>query len=132
MTTLDQKIAIGRQFHEALTTQNWSLLEAVLTDDATWTLPGSNEASGSGMIDGREAILDQCRLIVSYGVNFDLKHILVSRDNLALQLHNTAVNGARRLDEHLATVCVLRGDKIAAIETFLSDVPGMNAFFSKD
>lgn len=33
------------------------------------------------------------------------------------------------LDEHLSTVCFLRDGKIAAIETFLSDVAAMNAFF---
>ena len=132
MTTLDQKLALGRQFHEALRTREWSLLETILTEDAVWTLPGANEASGSGTIEGSEAILDQFRIIAGFGLNFYLKHVLVSRDNMALQLHNTAVNGTRRLDEHLATVCYLRDGKIAAIETFLSDVPGMNAFFSRD
>ncbi|WP_328606237.1 hypothetical protein OG943_40860 [Amycolatopsis sp. NBC_00345] len=34
------------------------------------------------------------------------------------------------LDEHLATVCTLQDGKVAAIETYLSDVDGMNAFFA--
>jgi hypothetical protein len=44
-------------------------------------------------------------------------------------LRNTARQGDRVLDEYLATVCRLKDGKIAAIETFLSDVDGMNAFF---
>ena len=37
--------------------------------------------------------------------------------------------GDRVLDEYQATVCRLKDGKIAAIETFLCDVNGMNAFF---
>jgi uncharacterized protein len=33
------------------------------------------------------------------------------------------------LDEHLATVCRLRDGRIVEIETYLDDVPGMDAFF---
>ena len=33
------------------------------------------------------------------------------------------------LDERLATVCRVRDGRIAFIETFLSDVNGMDAFF---
>jgi ketosteroid isomerase-like protein len=36
------------------------------------------------------------------------------------------------LDEHLATVCTLRDGRIVAIETYLSDLDGMNAFFARD
>lgn len=67
--------------------------------------------------------------IASYGLNFELLHLLVSRENMALSLHNTARREGAVLDEHLATVCQLRDGKIASIETYLSDVPGMNAFF---
>ncbi|MYO23024.1 ketosteroid isomerase [Salmonella enterica subsp. enterica serovar 4,12:i:-] len=70
--------------------------------------------------------------IASFGLNFELKHILVSRDNVALSLHNTARRNDLVLDEHLATVCTLRDGKIAAIETYLPDLPGMNAFFARD
>jgi ketosteroid isomerase-like protein len=64
-----------------------------------------------------------------FGLTFALERILVSPDNFALSLHNTATRKGRILDEHLATVCFLRDGKIAAIETYLSDVDGMNAFF---
>ena len=57
---------------------------------------------------------------------------------MALSLHNTAQQGDseallrsadRVLDEHVAIVCRLKNGKITEIETFLSDVDGMNAFF---
>lgn len=74
-------------------------------------------------------MVERAQRIASYGVDFRLLHLLVSRENVALSLHNTAHREDAVLDEHLATVCRLRDGKIASIETYLSDVPGMNAFF---
>lgn len=68
-------------------------------------------------------------MIASYAINFQLDHVLVSATNMALSLHNTAARGDLRLDEHLATVCQVENGRIVAIETFLSDVEGMNRFF---
>ncbi|MGQ7390178.1 hypothetical protein ACTGWD_11690, partial [Streptococcus suis] len=78
------------------------------------------------------AVVERARLIASYGLSFKLEHILLSRDNMALALHNTAERNGIRLDEKLATVCRLRDGRIAAIETFLSDIPGMDRFFARD
>jgi len=75
-------------------------------------------------------VLDRVELIAGYGVTFTPLHVLVSRDNMALNLHNTGRRGALVLDEHLATVCTIHDDRIVAIETYLSDVEGMNAFFT--
>ena len=60
--------------------------------------------------------------IVSYGLTFTLKHILIGRHGAALSLNNTARRGDLVLDEHLATVLSLRDGKIFAIDTYLSDV----------
>ncbi|MBD3884853.1 nuclear transport factor 2 family protein [Phormidium tenue FACHB-886] len=118
---------IARRFHAALTARDRAATRALLTDDAQWTLPGNNTISGTA--NGADAVVDRGQKIASYGVNFELLHILVSRDNVALSLHNTAQQDDRVLDEYLATVCRLKDGKIAAIETFLSSVDGMNAFF---
>jgi hypothetical protein len=64
-----------------------------------------------------------------FALLFRQQTLLISRDNVALSLHNTAQQGNLVLDEYLATVCRLKDGKIAAIETFLSNVDGMNAFF---
>jgi hypothetical protein len=48
---------------------------------------------------------------------------------VAWSLHNTAKSGNQILDEHLATVCLLRNEKICAINTYLSDVEMVNACF---
>ena len=74
-------------------------------------------------------MVDRARKITSYGLKLELLHVLVSSDSVALSLHNTARQGERVLDEYLASVCQFEDSKIAEIETFLSDIDGMNAFF---
>ncbi|WKE67654.1 MULTISPECIES: nuclear transport factor 2 family protein [unclassified Streptomyces] len=97
------------------------------TDVGGCTLPGENTISGT--VVGADAVVERARKIASYGLSFELLHILVSRENMALSLHNTAQRPDAVLDEYLSTVCRLRDGRIAGIETYLSDVPGMNAFF---
>ncbi|WNG24860.1 nuclear transport factor 2 family protein [Cystobacter fuscus] len=127
MTGYTERLALARRFHTALISRDWEGLRALLCDDVAWVLPGDNAISGR--IEGAEAVVAHVRKIASYGVKFELEHLLVSRTDVALSLHNTAERDGVRLDEHLATVCRVRDGKIASIETFLSDVEGMNAFF---
>ncbi|MGW4566473.1 nuclear transport factor 2 family protein [Streptomyces sp. NPDC004561] len=118
---------LGQRFHAALITGDWQAIRSMLHDDATWTLPGDNTISGT--VVGADAVVDRAQKIASYGLSFELLHVLVSRENMALSLHNTAQRPDAILDEYLTTVCRLRDSKITDIETYLSDVPGMNAFF---
>lgn len=120
---------IAKAFHATLVGRDWPAMRALFHDDATWTLPGDNAISGTAV--GGDAVVERAQLIASYGLSFTLEHILLSRDNMALGLHNTAERDGVRLDEKLATVCRLRDGRIAEIETFLSDVPGMNRFFAR-
>ncbi|CAL2056235.1 MULTISPECIES: nuclear transport factor 2 family protein [Streptomyces] len=118
---------LGRCFHAALVSGDWPAIRSMLHDDATWTLPGDNTISGT--VVGANAVVERAQKIASYGLSFELLHVLVSRENMALSLHNTARRPDAVLDEYLTTVCRLRDGRIADIETYLSDVPGMNAFF---
>ncbi len=126
MSGEDTKILLARRLHSTLTARDWPALRGLFTDYASWTLPGDNAVSGH--VEGGDAVIDRFRKIAGYGVSFTLIRILVSRENFALAIHNTARRGDVALDEHLATVCRLRGDRVAAIETYLSDVDGMNKF----
>ncbi|KGF73258.1 hypothetical protein DO97_00915 [Neosynechococcus sphagnicola sy1] len=118
---------MAHRFHAALAARDWSAIHVLLADDAQWTWPGDNTISGTA--SGADAVIDRARKLASYGLKFELLHILVSRDNMALSLHNTAQQGDRLLDEYVAIVCRLKNGKITEIETFLSDIDGMNAFF---
>lgn len=75
-------------------------------------------------------MIERADLIASYGLTFTLEHVLLSRTNMVLALHDTASRDGLVLDEHLATVCTLAEGKIVEIETYLSDLDMMNAFFA--
>jgi ketosteroid isomerase-like protein len=128
-TTSEQvKQELAATFHRALIGKDWAALRTIMSQDVTWTLPGGNQISG--VAEGISAVIARAELIASYGVSFALQNVLVSRDNMALALHNTARRGDVVLDEYLATVCQIEAGKITAIETYLSDVEVMNAFFA--
>ena len=120
--------AIAQTFHRALLQRDWDLLATILHADVTWSLPGTNRISGTAI--GLANVVERAVLIASYRPSFTLEHILFSRDNVALAIHNQATRGDLHLDEHLATVCTIEDCKIRRIETYLSDIDGMNAFFS--
>jgi uncharacterized protein len=127
MISYQTQLDIARSFLAAISTRDWNAMRDLLTEDAHWTLPGDNTISGTA--NGANAVVERARKITSYGLNFELQHVLVGSDSVALSLHNTARQGDRVLDEYLASVCQFKGSKIAAIETFLSDIDGMNSFF---
>jgi ketosteroid isomerase-like protein len=127
MTTDLEKTVIAQQFLAGLRDRDWDLLKSIMTDDIVWSLPGSSLISGEAR--GAEAVIKRSQLIVSYGLTFSLKNILLGQHGVALSLNNTARRGDLVLDEHLATVFALRERRIFAITTYLSDVEMVNAFF---
>ena len=127
MPNSDDKRHIAETFLLGLRTRDWALLRKIMTDDIVWTLPGYSRISGE--VRGLEAVVERAQIIVGYGLTFNLKHILEGQGGLALSLHNTAERQGKILDEHLATVCRLREDRIYSIDTYLSDVDMVNSFF---
>ena len=126
LTDLEKK-QLAETFLHALGTKNWDLLHSIITKDISWTLPGKSVISGE--VSGADAIITRAQQIVSYGVSLELKHILYGQYNVTLSVHNQASRGELILNEHLATVCIIRDGKISKIETYLSDIDGLNAFF---
>lgn len=55
MSSSEAALALGRTFHQALVSADWSGIRALLHDDATWTLPGDNTISGTA--DGADAVV---------------------------------------------------------------------------
>ena len=126
LTDLEKK-ALAETFLHAVGTQNWDLLHSIITENISWTLPGTSLISGE--VNGPNAIITRAQQIVNYGASLELKHILYGQYNVALFVHNQATRGELILDEYLATVCTIYNGKISKIETYVSDVDGVNAFF---
>lgn len=125
--TVSEKRKLAETMLSALGSKNWELFLSIISDDISWTLPGSSSISGE--IRGVNAVIDRAKEIVSNGVSLELKHILYGQYNFALSIHNQASRGDLILDEYLATVCTIYNGKIAKIETYVSDVEGVNKFF---
>ena len=118
---------IAEQFLIGLRTRDAERLRAILHADAVWSLPGTSLISGEAR--GVDAVIRRAQTIKDHGVSFALKHLLVGHHGAALSLHNTAQRGSLVFDEHLATVLDIRDGQVTGINTYLSDIVGLNAFF---
>lgn len=121
MTNQLTKTEIVFQFLTRLRTHNWDLLKSIMADEIVWNLPGSSPISGEAQ--GVDAVIQRSQLIVSHGLIFTLKQILIGRHGVLLSLNIPARRG------DLATVLRIRDGKISAIDTYMSDVDMLNAFF---
>ena len=127
MTTNKEKAEIAQKFITGLRTRDWPLLKSIMDEDVIWSLPGTSLISGEAV--GAEAVVQRAQRIVSYGLTFTLKHLLLGQHGVALSLHNTARRGDSVLDLHLATVFSLRDGKVCAINTYMADVDMVDNFF---
>ena len=118
---------VAKQFLEFLRERDWESMRSIMSEHVVWNLPG--RSSISGRAEGVAAVIARAQKIVSYGLSFQLKHLLFGQDGVTLSLHNTARRGNLVLDEHLATAMTLQEGKITAINTYLSDIDMANAFF---
>ncbi len=126
--TLDERQQLARKFLSVLGHPDAEVVKAVAVDDVVWSFPG--ESAISGEAHGVEGVMKRARTIASYGVKVEIVRPVYGFQGVAMILHNTGEKADRILDEQLAAVFTFRGDKIARLDTFLSDVPMMEAFFA--
>jgi hypothetical protein len=82
------EIEIGEKFLIALRSQDWELMRTITAPDIVCSLPGSSRISGRA--HGVDLVIARCQLIMSYGLTFDLKHVLYGQFGFALSLNNKA------------------------------------------
>lgn len=127
MTDQD-RTQLATSFIAALRAGDAHGFRAIMTDDVVWTLPGTSLVSG--IAKGVDGILKRARAIVNHGANVEIQHVVLGYEGVALLLHNTGSRNGRILDEYLTTVCTLRDGKIARLDTYISDIPMVDAYFS--
>jgi hypothetical protein len=120
-----QKLAL--KFLSILGKPDASVVEDVAVKDVIWTFPGTSQISGEA--HGIDAILQRAHTIASYKVKVEIVRTVYGFSGVSVILHNTGENDGKILDEHLAAVFAFRGDKIERLDTHLSDVPMVRAFF---
>jgi uncharacterized protein len=125
--TDEQKKALAIDFAMAVRTRNSETLQSLVTDDVIWSLPGTSLMSGE--VYGVDGILMRAEVLNAFEVNVQVEYVVVGHNHVGLLLHNTGRKGGRVLDEHLTAIFILRGNKIHRMETLISDVPMLNAYF---
>jgi ketosteroid isomerase-like protein len=127
MTDQERK-QLATSFIDARRAGDANGFRAIMTDDVFWTLPGKSLVSG--VAKGVEGILKRARTIVDYGATVNIAHVVLGYEGAALLLHNTGKRNGQILDEYLTTVLTLRDGKIARLDTYISDIDMVNAYFS--
>lgn len=122
-----EKYKIGRTFATGLSTRNGELLASIMDENVAWNMPGNSLLSGEA--PGIDAVVKRAQMIVDYGMKFEVEHIQLGLNGVALSLHNSARRGDLIFDEHLVTVLGLREGKVRVIDTYMPDVPMLDAFF---
>ncbi len=125
--TLDDKQTLARRFLTVLGQTDAEVVRSVAVDDVVWSFPGKNRISGE--VHGVKGIMERARVIASYSVKVEIIRPVFGFSGVAMLLHNTGTASGRVLDEQLAAVFTFRGDKIARLDTYLSDVAMMENFF---
>jgi uncharacterized protein len=125
--TLDETRTPARRFLSVLGNPDADVVKSVAVADIVWTFPGKSRISGEAR--GVEGIMERARVIASYNVKFEIIRSVLGFDGVAMLLHNTGMANGRVLDEQLAAVFTFRGEKIARLDTYLSDVAMMENFF---
>ena len=125
--TQEEKLQLARKFLSVLSAPDEEVVKSIAVVDMLWTFPGSSIISGEA--HGVSGVMKRAKTIASYGVHVKFGRPVYGHSGVAVFLHNTGSKDGRVLDEHLAAVFSFRGDKIERLDTFLSDVPMVKAFF---
>ena len=128
--TEQEKREIAENFLRGLRNQDGSLLRSIMADEVVWSLPGASLMSGEA--HGVDAILKRAATLAGFSVKIELQYVIFGLHDVAVQLHNTGRSDGKVLDEHLTTVIHLDGRKIQRLDTFISDVAMLNAYFVQE
>ncbi len=127
--TEQEKRTIAQRFIHGLGSRDGNALRSIMTEDVVWSLPGQSPMSGEA--HGVEEILKRASTLHGFNVNIEIEHVVFGLQDVALHLHNTGRYGGKVLDEHLTTVIHLDGGKIRQLDTFISDIPMLDDYFSQ-
>jgi uncharacterized protein len=123
----EQKQKLALQFLSILGKPDARVVRDVAVEDVTWTFPGTSQISGE--VHGIDGVLKRAHTIASYKVKVEIGRTVYGLNGVSVILHNTGEKDGKVLDEHLAAVFTFRGHKIERLDTHLSDVKMVKAFF---
>jgi ketosteroid isomerase-like protein len=122
-----QKQTLALKFLSILGKPDAGVIREVAVEDVVWSFPGTSQISGEA--HGVDGLMKRANTIASYKVKVEVIRTVYGFSGVSVMLHNTGEKDGKVLDEHLAAVFSFRGDKISRLDTHLSDVPMVKAFF---
>ena len=125
--TNEEKLQLAKTFLSVLSGPDEDVVKRTAVDDVLWTFPGTSRISGEAR--GASGAMARAKIIAAHGVQVEIIRPVYGYNGVVVMLHNTGAKDGRVLDEHLAAVFAFRGDKIERLDTFLSDVAMVQAFF---
>jgi ketosteroid isomerase-like protein len=117
----------GRTFLSILSHPDADVIRRVAVDDFVWSFPGSSSISGEA--HGVEGVMKRAQTIASFGVKVEILRAVYGLSGVSVLLHNTGNKNGHILDEQVVAVFTFRGDKLARLDTYLSDVAMAEKFF---
>jgi uncharacterized protein len=125
----EQKEQAARAFLSVLGKPDAAVLKTVVAGDVTWSFPGASPISGEAR--GVAGVIERARMIAAHGVKVEILHAVFGHGGgVVMVLHNTGDHDGRALDEQVAAVFAFAGERIARLDTYLSDVAMAEAFFA--
>lgn len=124
----DDRRALILKFTAALNAVDRNAMEQVVTPDVTWTLPGKSLVSCTET--GVQGIIARGRTMSDYGLNRQVQHLVFGIQSAAVETHNTGSHNGRSVDEYVVTTFSFENGKISKIDSAVSDVDGVNSYFS--
>ncbi|WP_394769633.1 nuclear transport factor 2 family protein [Lacisediminihabitans sp.] len=127
MITYESRAEFVNDLRAALSTLDRERLTELVTEDVVWALPGSNAVSGETV--GVDGIFGRLQKLAGYEVQIEIQNGMVSPDGVAMTLHNTGSHNGLILDEYLVSAVTLEAGRASRIDTYISDIPMMDAYF---
>jgi uncharacterized protein len=126
--TDEEKRLLALRFLTILGKPDIDVVRQVAVEDMIWTFPGSSPISGAAL--DIDAIIKRANAIAANKVRVEIIHTVYGLEGVSIILHNTGKKNDKVLDEYVAAVFTFRGQKIARLDTHLSDIPMAEAFFA--
>jgi uncharacterized protein len=125
--TADKKRQLALTFLSVLSHPDAETVKSVTVEDFVWSFPGASQISG--VVHGVDGVMKRAQTIASYGVKVEVGQVAYGFGGVGVTLHNTGNKDGRALDEHVVAVFAFHGDRLARLDTHLSDVAMADAFF---
>lgn len=126
-TVSEDDTAVATRMLEAQRRLDWNAVRDCLHPSVVWTLPGTSAVSGT--FQGPDEIVRVARIISSAELKVQPLHVMRGFATVTVTIHNTK-DLPVPLDEQLALVFRFESGLVRSIDTHLSDVPGLDTFYS--